>query len=179
MIDTYNTAADAQADRRQQQALLAALAAADRALRRDECGAWHIGGSRGSIHTWGDGRSWVLFVSCRSALHWTHTKRKLAICTVTQDGDDEGCLRLHQLPTPEQAAVIREALGIPKRRTITDEIRQRLKAYGFKQMPRREAAPAWNFWRERARAGGSAGPASQPKKTGELTNLEMVTQHER
>ena len=107
--------ADADVDRIQQKDLLAALNAWGRALRRDECGAWRIDGKRGSIHTWGDGRTWVLFVACRSRRHWTATKERLSFCRVTQDGDDEGCLRLHQLPTREQAAVIRDALGIRKK----------------------------------------------------------------
>ena len=115
MTDTYATAAETEADRTQQQGLLQALNAWSRALRRDECGAWRIAGERGSIHTWGDGKTWVLYVVCHSARHWTHTKQRLAICQVTQDGDDEGCLRLHRLPTPDQATVIRDILGIRKR----------------------------------------------------------------
>src|SRR5215467_185813 len=93
-INTYDSAAEAEADRAQQKALLAALNAWDRALRRDECGAWCIGGERGTAHTWGDGQSWQ---------HWTWTKKRLGFCEVTQDGDDEGMLRLHSLPTPESA----------------------------------------------------------------------------
>ena len=115
MGDTYDSAADAEVDREQQRQLLAALNAWDRALRRDECGAWTIMGSRGTIHTWGDGKTWVLYVSCRSGQHWTYTKRNLSFCQVTQDCYDEGCLRLHQLPTKEQATTIREDLGIRKR----------------------------------------------------------------
>ena len=57
MADTYQTAPDAEADRAQQKALLAALGVWDRALRRDECGAWRIDGKHGSVHTWGDGKS--------------------------------------------------------------------------------------------------------------------------
>src|SRR5262245_37884638 len=60
MPDTYETSVEAEADRAQQKALLAALIGWDRALRRDECGAWRITGSRGSIHTWGEGESWAL-----------------------------------------------------------------------------------------------------------------------
>jgi hypothetical protein len=63
MGDTYDSAADAEADRNQQKALLTALGAWGRALRRDECGAWRINGKHGSIHTWGDGQSWVLYVA--------------------------------------------------------------------------------------------------------------------
>jgi hypothetical protein len=130
MADTYESAAEAAADRAQQQALLAALGAWDRAIRRDECGAWYLSGKTGSIHTWGDGRTWVLFVSCRSAMHWTHTKRRLSFCTVTQDGEDEGCLRLHTLPTPEQASVIRDVLGIRKRMALAPEELERRRALG-------------------------------------------------
>jgi hypothetical protein len=87
---TYDSAADAAADREQQQSLVGALNAWDRALRRDECGAWRINGRHGSIHTRGDGKTWVLFVRCRSKQHWTITKRRLGFCQATQDGD--GCL---------------------------------------------------------------------------------------
>lgn len=112
---TYETAAEAEADRKQQRALLLALNAWDRALRRDDCGAWCISGTRGSVHTWGDGVSWALYGACRSARHWTATKARLSFCAVTLDGDEEGCLRLQQLPTAAQANVIRDALGIRKR----------------------------------------------------------------
>ena len=61
-------AADAEVDRVQQKGLLAALNAWGRALRRDECGAWCIDGKRGSIHTWGDGKTWVLFVAAARAV---------------------------------------------------------------------------------------------------------------
>jgi hypothetical protein len=57
----YETSAEAQADRQHQREQLEALNAWDRALRRDECGAWRINGARGSIHTWGDGQTWVLW----------------------------------------------------------------------------------------------------------------------
>src|SRR4051812_13401857 len=80
-------ATDANVDRVQQNCLLAALNAWSRALRRDECGAWCIHGKRGSVHTWGDGKSWVLFVAARSRRHWAATKVRLSFCGVTQDGD--------------------------------------------------------------------------------------------
>jgi hypothetical protein len=84
-------------------------------LRRDECGAWTIIGSRGSIHTFGDGRPWLVFVACRSPVHWAYAKRRLAFCALSQDGEDEGTLRLHRLPTNAEAAVIRHVLGLRKR----------------------------------------------------------------
>ena len=60
MGDTYDSRAQAQADREQQESLLVALGAWDRALRRDECGAWCVSGKTGRMYTWGDGRTWVL-----------------------------------------------------------------------------------------------------------------------
>jgi hypothetical protein len=128
MRNSYDSAAQAEVDRQHQKDLLAAINGWDRALRRDECGAWRINGTRGSIHTWGDGSSWVLYVAGRSALHWTWLKKKLSFCRVTQDGDDEGCLRLVSLPTPEQAGVIRDALGIRKRMEFAPDDLERRRA---------------------------------------------------
>ena len=144
-INTYDSAAEADADRAQQKELLTALRASDRALRRDECGAWCISGERGSVHTWGDGKTWVLFVSCRSVRHWTATKARFSFCKVTQDGDDEGCLRLFNLPTPDQAAIIRNVLGIRKRQEISDATRERLRAFAFERNPRNEASLEQNI----------------------------------
>jgi hypothetical protein len=148
MGDTYATASEAEADRGQQQALLAALNATERALRRDECGAWRINGRNdgtgGSIHTWGDGNTWVLYVRCRSVRHWTAAKKRLGFCVVSRDGDDEGCLRLLNLPTPDQAEVIRDSLGIRKKQEISDETRERLKAFAFERKTRSKASLVQN-----------------------------------
>ena len=127
---TYRNRDEERDDRQQQERLLVVLEATPSQLRRDECGWWIIGGRCGTIHTWGDGKTWLVYVTCRSARHWTATRRRLRFMTVTQDGDDEGCLRLFRLPTPEEAAVIRDALGLRKRRTLTEESRTRLIAAG-------------------------------------------------
>ena len=127
---TYRNREEERDDRQQQERLLVALDAAPSQLRRDECGWWIIGGRRGAIHTWGDGKTWVVYVMGRSTRHWTMTKRRLAFMTVTQDGDDEGCLRLFRLPTLDEAALVRDALLLRKRRTLTEESRTRLIAAG-------------------------------------------------
>jgi hypothetical protein len=58
----------------------------------------------------------VIYAACRSVLHWTHAKKRLAaFCTVIFDCDGEGTLRLHNLPTSDQANTIRDVLGIRKR----------------------------------------------------------------
>jgi hypothetical protein len=131
---TYATIDEAEADRAQQLRLLAALGAWDRALRRDELAAWRVQGTRGHIYT--DGRGWVLYVSGRSVRHWSAVRAKLAtFATITQDGDDEGVARLHDLPAPEQAAVIREALGIRKRVAVSTSWRDRLRRFAFGSGP--------------------------------------------
>jgi hypothetical protein len=141
MVKTYESAAEAEADRKQQRSLLTALGAWNRALRRDECGAWRITGTRGSIHTWGDGKTWVLWVGCRSSQHWTWTKKGLAFCSVTQDGDDEGWLRLFALPTPEQAAAIRDALGIRKKMELSGDERERRRKMALSVLGAANASP--------------------------------------
>ena len=45
---------------------------------------------------------------------------------MTQDGDWEGCLHLDRLPTADEAVVIREVLGIRKRRHMTAEALSKL-----------------------------------------------------
>ena len=104
------------ADRDRQRELLKALCASDLALRLDKCGAWRINGKHGCVYTWSDeGNGWVLRVCCPSTWGWTLTKKRLSFCKATIDGDTDGCLHLRELPTPEQAAVIRAVLGIRKR----------------------------------------------------------------
>jgi hypothetical protein len=142
-LNTYESATEADADRAQQLRLLAALGSWDRALRRDELAAWCIMGTRGCIYTSGDGRSWVMHVQCRSVRHWSAVRANLAeFCTITMDGDDEGVAQLHDLPAPEQATVIREALGIRKRVAVTRSWRDRLKRFGFGSRPQEMATSA-------------------------------------
>jgi hypothetical protein len=127
-------------DRRQQEQLLAALDAAPAQLRRNECGSWVIAGRRGAIDTWGDGKTWVAYVRCRSPQHWTFTKRRLAFMTVTQDGDEEGCLRLLALPTPQEAVVIRDVTGLRKRVDYAPETLERKRASMARAVSARESA---------------------------------------
>ena len=75
--DTYDSQAEAGRAREQLRSLLLSLNAWDRALRRDECNAWVTDGNRGKVCTWGDGKSWVLYVGCNSSKGWTHARRRL------------------------------------------------------------------------------------------------------
>jgi hypothetical protein len=124
---TYRNREEERDDRQQQERLLVALDAASSQLRRDEAGWWTIGGRHGVINTWGDGRTWLAYVVCRSARQWTITKRRLQFMTVTQDGDDEGCLRLFELPTAAQARVLRDVLGLKKQRQYDPETLDQLR----------------------------------------------------
>jgi len=140
---TYRDRDEERGDRRQQEQLLAALDAAPSQLRRNECGSWVIAGRRGTIHTWGDGETWVVYVIGRSTRHWTMIKQRLAFMTVTQDGDEEGCLRFFSLPTPEQAGLIRDVLLLRKRRALTEASRAALISAGVKgRFQAQEAAMA-------------------------------------
>jgi hypothetical protein len=79
--------------------LLDVIDASPVALRRDRCGDWAITGKLG--HVYQDGDSYLLCVTTdESSRRWTNVKQRLAFCHVSQDGDDEGCLRLDCLSAP-------------------------------------------------------------------------------
>ena len=110
---TYATIKEAEADR---DVLRCLRDVSKRPLRRDECGAWCIRGRRGHVYTWSPSGGWLLFCDAGSPRKWSAIKRRLSFCKDTQDGDTEGCLRLFDLPSPEQAIAIRKALGLKRKR---------------------------------------------------------------
>jgi hypothetical protein len=117
-FNTYRSSDEAGSDKAQLNALLVRLTASPSALRRDQSGLWTLRGRPGCyVSTWGDGKTWQLVVAGENvtALRWTWAKKRLAFCEVTQDGDAEGCFRLHQLPTAAEAEEIRDIVGIRKR----------------------------------------------------------------
>jgi hypothetical protein len=100
--------------------LTSALDASPRALRRDECGDFAISGKLGRIMS--DGAGFLLYVvTGESSRRWHNVKQRLSFCRVTQDGDDEGCLSLNRLPTPAEAGLVRDALGIRRKRHLSPE----------------------------------------------------------
>src|SRR5215510_8671307 len=102
-------------DRDRLDLLRQSLNGAQNSLRRDECGDFRITSQRGAIYR--DGTGWLIIVDARSSeKHWTWTKKRLSFCRVTQDGDDEGCLHLATLPDAEQAATIRDIIGLRQTR---------------------------------------------------------------
>jgi hypothetical protein len=119
-------------DRAHLERLVAALDASPLALQRDEIrgegrtGDWGIFGRLGHIYS--DGAGFLLYVaSDESARRWNNVKARLSpFCHLINDGDDEGCFHLDRLPMPAEASVIREALGMRKRRTVTDAARSQL-----------------------------------------------------
>jgi hypothetical protein len=59
-------------------------------------------------------------------MKWTKLKQRLSFCRVTQNGDDEGCLRFGPSLTAEQGRLLRKALGLKKRIVLSPESRDRL-----------------------------------------------------
>lgn len=120
--------------------LLTALDASPKALQRDlirgegRKGDLVIRGKLG--HVYADGPGFLLYVMTDekhegvgdgSPRRWNNIKRRLDFCRVKQDGDDEGCLYLDRLPTPIEANLVREALGIRKRTHFSAETVARLR----------------------------------------------------
>jgi hypothetical protein len=104
--------------------LVAALDASPLALQREryrdsnERGDWAIIGKAG--HVYADGSGFLLYAATdESPRRWGFLKKRLSFCRVTQDGDDEGCLRLDRLPAAGEARLIREAIGVRKRRHLS------------------------------------------------------------
>jgi hypothetical protein len=143
--------ADSYPPTKQREALLALARAGldtrDSALRRDACGDWRINGRFGHIYAvpgvpWGgmegvEGfqiyfRGAPEFEEPTTSQPWTWAKKALEpFCRVTQDGDMEGMLFLDHLPTPDEAAIIRDKLRIPKKREVSEEELNRLRRQGF------------------------------------------------
>ena len=94
---------------------------------RDACGDWYIEGRRGNIHA--DGNGYSVAVMLDTARQWTAAKGKLAgFCEVRQDGDTEGVLYMHVLPTTARSVILREVVHVPKIREVSDEEKARLAA---------------------------------------------------
>ena len=124
--------------------LIEALGCWDRALRRDECGDWAVFGKLGHIYAVPGTldrpktngfqiyfRGAEEFGEPTTARGWIFAKKVLSFCQVTSDGDTEGFLFMDRLPTAAESEIIRDKLGIRKKREISDDERERLRAIGF------------------------------------------------
>ncbi len=116
MALTYDSAAEADADKAQLHLMLTALDAAQSQMRLDACRAWTLRGKRGYLATWGDGHRRFIYCCPGTVGKWNRMRQALSpLGHCTQDGDAEGIIRIDTLPTPEQAALIRKAIGLAKR----------------------------------------------------------------
>jgi hypothetical protein len=102
--------------------LAKALNVSRRRIKRDTCSDPNIFAIRGHIST--DSTSFYLYVQVKTPRRWEITKRALNFLSVTQDGDDEGIFILHEMPTTQQAAVIRKVLGLRKAPSLKKEERE-------------------------------------------------------
>lgn len=109
-------------DRDAMRTLAQAIVVSQRQLSRDACGDWNLRSRRGHFST--DGHSFYAYLKLPSSRRWEFAKRKLHFLFLTQDGDEEGVFRLKALPTAEQAAVLRKALGFRKAPALTEKQRQ-------------------------------------------------------
>jgi hypothetical protein len=110
-------------------AVLIALDASPVSLKRDSIrgegrtGDLAIYGRRGHIYPDGDGYLLCVVASehDQSARRWNNVKARLGFCQLRQDGDAEGTLFLSRIPTPHEAGLLREALGIKRKRQLSAE----------------------------------------------------------
>jgi hypothetical protein len=116
-----------------------ALGCRDAALRRDECGDWRVSGRRGGIYAVPGSLArpktpgFQIIVQCQSMREWSYAKKALTPFTdLTNDGDDEGTLFLDHLPTPAEAELLRQYVGIAKKREMSEAELERLKAMGHR-----------------------------------------------
>lgn len=108
------------------QELIEALDISINSLKLDTCRDYNLVGRRGIISTEGD--SWYLYTSWNTKAKWTVTKKRLNFMEVSQDGDEEGILKLSRMPTSEEAQLVRKICGFSKRPVLTEEERARRKS---------------------------------------------------
>jgi hypothetical protein len=88
-------------------------------------GDWAVYGKHG--HVYPDSAGYLIHAHA-TPRRWGSIKKSLAFCRLTQDGDDEGCFRLGRLPTGAESEAIRDALGVRKRRHLSEETKERARA---------------------------------------------------
>jgi hypothetical protein len=112
------------------QTLSDALDISHQRIRLDPCRDWNIVGTRGHVFT--DTKLWYVFVAATSKRRWNNIKNNLAFMEVSQDGDEEGILKLERMPTPLEAKTIRAVIGLRPRTKPTEEqkaeLRDRIKS---------------------------------------------------
>ncbi len=71
-----------------------------------------------------------------SAKGWESAKRRLCFGKVTQDGDCDGSIMLDWLPSKGEAKEIRDILGIPQARHLSEERRAIMSEIGAANLKR-------------------------------------------
>ena len=113
------------------------------ALRRDECGDWRIRGRCGHIYAVSPERFQLVFTGAdESARRWNSAKERLRFARLAQDGEFDGSLFLDRLPTADEGKTMREVLGIPKRRQMTEGQRLALISAGAGTRIRAQKLPS-------------------------------------
>lgn len=112
------------------EAMISALDCSRLAKRRDEAGDWRIEGHNGWIYEQPEG--FYLFYNPCSSRAFGFGKKDLSFCKLTQDGDTEGYFFLDRLPTEAEAGIIRERLGIRRRRAMSEARLASLRQAGAK-----------------------------------------------
>ena len=104
-----------------------ALKCRDNALRRDECGDWRINGKQGHIYAvpgtinQPGTPGFQIYVQRESIRGWSAAKTALKSFTdLTLDCEVDGMLFLDRLPTATEAEVIRQYVGISKKREVSE-----------------------------------------------------------
>jgi hypothetical protein len=112
-LDTYVSAGKAQSDKAQLLSMLIALDGARNSIKLDECRTFVIRGRQGYVATWGDGKRWLVHCAPGSPRKWTNIRRALSpLGQCTQDGGQEGIIRIDRRPNPDEAALIRKAIRL-------------------------------------------------------------------
>lgn len=127
--------ATGQTDRERERAQIAALAEALHCrFSRDDCADYVIQGQSGNIHV--DSAGYSVAVMLETKMQWTYALKSLRkFCSLRQRGDTEGVLHMAGLPTPAQAALLRNVLRVRKVKELSPEtiagIKARTAAYRF------------------------------------------------
>lgn len=100
---------------------------------RNECGDSNLFGKKGKVFV--DSPKypfWYIFIS--ETRQWNQIKKRLSFMIVSQDGDNEGILKLDRFPTKTEASVIRKIVGLRKKKELSPKHLQILMESGKKSL---------------------------------------------
>lgn len=95
----------------------------------DNCGDYNLLGTKGKIFI--DDNFWYVYVEIQAG-----TREDLSFMKISQDGDYELIVKLDRLPTKKEAKIVRNKVGLKKKRTLSPEqvkiMTERLFSYRYK-----------------------------------------------